>query len=112
MMRIPGWLTETVRPAHGPVPWAGMGLGALAVGVPLAAGLAAGQPVKGVLIALGGLVGVMADRISPYQVRMRRVVFAGILGVAGLLLGAVISGHGWLAVVVMVMVAGVSALLS
>ena len=37
MMRIPGWLTEAARPGRGPVPWAGMGLGALAVGVPLAA---------------------------------------------------------------------------
>ena len=112
MMRIPGWLTEAARPARGPVPWAGMGLGALAVGVPLAAGLAAGQPVKGVLMALGGLVGAMADRIGPYQVRMRRVAFAGVFGAAGLLIGAAISGHGWLAVAVMMVVAGVSALLS
>jgi uncharacterized membrane protein YccC len=89
-----------------------MGLGALAAGVPLAAGLAAGQPVKGVLIALGGVIGAMADRISPYQVRMRRVAFAGLLGGAGLLVGATISGHGWLAVAVMMVVAGVSALLS
>jgi hypothetical protein len=42
-----------------------MGLGALAMGVPLTVGLAADQPVKGVLMALGGLVGAMANRISP-----------------------------------------------
>ena len=112
MMRIPGWLTEAARPARGPVPWAGMGLGALTVGVPLAAGLAAGQPLRGVLMALGGLVGAMADRIGPYQVRMRRVAFAGVFGAVGLLIGAAISGHGWLAVAVMMVVAGVSALLS
>src|SRR5215468_1952410 len=112
MMRIPGWLTEAARPARGPVPWAGMGLGALALGVPLAVGLAAGQPVKGVLMAFGGLVGAMADRIGPYPVRMRRVAFAGIFGAAGLLAGAAIGGRGWLAVAVLVVVAGVSALLS
>jgi uncharacterized membrane protein YccC len=112
MMRIPGWLTETARPAHSPVPWAGIGLGAIAVGVPLVAGLAAGQPVTAVLVALGGVIGVTADRFSPYPVRLRRVAFAGILGAAGLLLGAVIGGHGWLAVAVMMLVAGVSALLS
>ena len=112
MMRIPGWLREAARPARGPVPWAGMGLGALAVGVPLAAGLADGQPVKGVLMALGGLIGAMANRISPYLIRMRRVAFSGIFGATGLLIGAVISGHGWLAVAVMMAVAGVSALLS
>ena len=112
MMRIPGWLTEAARPARGPVPWAGMGLGALAVGVPLAVGLAAGQPVKGVLMAFGGLVGAMADRIGPYPVRMRRVAFAGTFGAAGLLIGAAINGRGWLAVAVLVVVAGVSALLS
>jgi uncharacterized membrane protein YccC len=38
-----------------------MGLGALAVGVPLAAGLAAGQPVAGVLVALGVAVVLKPD---------------------------------------------------
>jgi uncharacterized membrane protein YccC len=112
IMRIPGWLIEAARPARGPVPWAGMGLGALAVGVPLAVGLAAGQPVMGVLMAFGGLVGALADRIGPYQVRMRRVAFAGTFGAAGLLIGAAINGRGWLTVAVLVVVAGVSAVLS
>jgi uncharacterized membrane protein YccC len=112
MMRIPGWLTEAARPARGPVPWAGMGLGALAAGVPLTVGLAAGQPVKGVLMAFGGLLGTMADRIGPYPLRTRRVAFAGAFGAAGLLIGAVVNGRGWLAVAVLVVVAGASALLS
>ena len=112
MLRIPGWLVEVVRPVRGPVPWAGMALGALAIGGPLAAGLASGQLVRGVLMAFGGLVGAMADRAGPYPMRMRRVAAAGTLGCVGLILGAAVNGHGWLAVVVLVVVAGISALLS
>jgi uncharacterized membrane protein YccC len=89
-----------------------MWLGALAVGVPLTVGLTAGQPVKGILMAFGGLVGAMADRVGPYSVRMRRVAFAGAFAGAGLLAGAAINGRGWLAVAVLVVLAGVSALVS
>jgi hypothetical protein len=45
--QVPGWLIEAARLASGPVPWAAMGLAALAIGVPLAAGLAAGQRSPG-----------------------------------------------------------------
>ncbi len=112
MVRFPGWLAEVGRPARGPVPWAAMGFGALAVGVPLVAGVSAGQLIMAVLMALGALVGALADRMGPYPTRMVRVSTAGVLGGVGLLVGAVVGGHGWLAVVVLVVVAGVSALLS
>src|SRR5262249_12173090 len=112
MMRIPGWLTEAARPARGPVPWAGMGLGALAVGVPLAVGMGAGQPVKGGVMGFGGLARASGGGVGPRPVGMRRGAFAGIFGAGGLLIGAALNGRGWLAVAVLVVVAGVSALLS
>jgi hypothetical protein len=111
--RVPGWLIEVARPARGPVPWGGMGLAALAIGVPVAVGLAVGHTVQGVLIAVGGLVGALADRPGPYPMRVRRIAIAGVFGgVAGLLVGTGINGRGWLVVAVLIVVAGVSALLS
>jgi uncharacterized membrane protein YccC len=90
-----------------------MGFAALAVGVPLAVGLAANHPVQGVLAAVGGLIGAMSDQFGPYAMRLRRIAAAGIVGGAGgLLLGTAIHGRGWVVVGVMVVVAGVSALLS
>jgi uncharacterized membrane protein YccC len=111
--RVPGWLIEIARPASGPVPWPSMGLAALGIGVPLAAGLAAGQLLPGVLAAVGGLVGVLADRPGPYPVRLRRILTAGVFGgAAGLLLGTAINGRGWVAVAVLIVAAAVSAMIS
>jgi len=112
-LRVPGWLIEVARAARGPVPWAQMGFTALAVGAPLAAGLTAGQLGPGVLVAMGGLGGALADQIGPYPMRMRRIAATGVLGgAAGLLLGTAIHHHGWLAVGVLVVLAGLSAVLS
>jgi uncharacterized membrane protein YccC len=108
-----GWLVEVAKTAQGPAPWPGMGLAALAVGVPLAVGIAAGHTIDGVLASVGGLVAALADRVGPYPVRMRRIATAGIFGgEAGLLIGTAINGRGWLTVAAMVVVAGLSALLS
>lgn len=112
-LRAPGWLAEVARSGSGPVPWAGMCLAALGVGVPLGVGLAAGHPVQGVLVAVGGLVASLADRVGPYPARMRRVAAAGVFGGAGgLLVGTAINGHGWVAAAVLIVVAGLSALVS
>lgn len=111
--RVPEWLAEVVRPGGGPVPWAQMGHAGLAIAVPVAVGLAAGHLVAGVVAGLGGLIATMADRAGPYQVRVRRVAVVAIAGgAAGLLIGTAINGRGWVAVPVMIVVAGVSALLS
>jgi uncharacterized membrane protein YccC len=111
--RIPEWLTEVARPVSGPAPWAQMGHAVLAIAVPMAVGLATGHLVLGVLAGVGGLLGIMADRAGPYLMRMRRVATAGVFGgAAGLLIGMAVNGRGWVAVPVMIVVAGVSALLS
>jgi uncharacterized membrane protein YccC len=86
---------------------------ALAVCVPLALGLALGKHVPGLLVAIGGLLGAVADRGGTYPARLRRIAIAGIFGgAAGLILGGLVHGQGWLAVAVLVVVAGLSAALS
>jgi uncharacterized membrane protein YccC len=90
-----------------------MGHAAVAIAVPMAVGLAAGHLAPGVVAAVGGMFASMVDRAGPYSMRMRRVAVAWIFGGApGLLIGTAINGHGWVAVPVMVAVAGLSALFS
>ena len=110
---VPEWLAEIVRPRRAPVPWPEMARAALAICVPLSVSFAAGRGSLGVLPATGGLLGTMADAGGPYLSRVKRVCSAAVFGgAAGLTIGAVTHGHGWLAVVALVAVAGVSGLLS
>lgn len=109
----PPWLAEVVRPAPAPVPWPAVIRTALAVCGPLALGLALGNQPDGLLGAIGGLLGAVVDRGGTYPGRIRRMVIAGVFGgAAGLLLGVLVHGRGWIAVVVLVLVAGLSAVLS
>ena len=86
---------------------------ALAICVPLAAGLAAHKPALGLLPAIGGLIAVVVDVGGPYVARVKRVGSAAVFGGAvGLTIGTLIHGRGWIAVVVLVLVAGVSVLVS
>jgi Fusaric acid resistance protein-like/FUSC-like inner membrane protein yccS len=110
---MPDWLTEAVRPRPAPVPWGEMLRTALAICVPLSVGIAVGRRDIGLLPALGGLVGTMIDTGGPYMVRVKRVLIAGVFGgAAGLVVGELIHGRGWIAVAALVVVAGVSAVLS
>ncbi|HEU5386422.1 MAG TPA: FUSC family protein [Streptosporangiaceae bacterium] len=110
---VPGWLAEVVRPRRAPVPWPEMIRAALAICVPLSVAFALGRGPLGVLPATGGLLGTLADTGGPYLSRMKRVATAAAGGgAAGLAIGAVTHGHGWLAVVALVVVAGVSGVLS
>ena len=86
---------------------------ALAVCGPLALGLALGEQVPGLLGAMGGLLGTVVDRGGTYPARIKRMACAGIFGgAAGLSLGTLVHGRGWLAVLLLMLVAGVSAVLS
>jgi uncharacterized membrane protein YccC len=86
---------------------------ALAVCGPLALGMAVGDQLAGLLGAMGGLLGAVVDRGGTYPARIRRVATAGIFGgAAGLLLGVLVHGRGWIALVVLVLVAGLSALMT
>lgn len=110
---LPGWVTELGRPAAGPVPWARMLHAALAVCAPLGLGITLRQPVPGLLGGMGGLLSVVVDPGGPYLQRARRIAVAAVAGAAaGIVVGGQIHGRGWLAVVVLMVIAGVSALLS
>ena len=110
---VPDWLAEVVRPRRAPVPWPEMIRAALAICVPLSASLALGRGSLGILPAMGGLLGTMTDAGGPYLSRVKRVCSAAVFGGApGLVIGSVTHGHGWLAVVALIVVAGVSGVLS
>ena len=110
---MPAWLVAAMRPRRAPVPWGEMLRAAIAICVPLAAGIASGQRVLGLLIAMGGLLGIVVDNGGAYAHRLQRVSSAAVFGgAAGLAIGSLIHGRGWIAVVALVVVAGVSALLT
>ena len=110
---VPEWLAEVMRPKKVPVPWEAMARAVLAVWVPMAVGFATGRRELGLLPAMGALVSVMIDNGGPYWPRVERIGAAAVFGGApGLLIGTVIHGHGWFAVLAVVAVAGVSAILS
>ena len=110
---VPDWLAEVVRPKPAPVPWRDMIRAALAICVPLAVAFAVGRGTIGVLPAMGGLMGTMSDTGGSYVNRVKRVTSAAVLGgAAGLAIGSVIHGHGWIAVLALTLVAGVSGAIS
>ncbi len=110
---MPDWLTAAVRPKPAPVPWGAMVRAALAVCVPLSVGIVAGRRDIWLLLAIGGLTGTVIDTGGPYVVRVKRAVIAGAFGgAAGLVIGMLIHDRGWVAVASLVVVAGVSALIS
>jgi uncharacterized membrane protein YccC len=86
---------------------------ALAICVPLGAAIAVGKTTIGLLPAAGGLLGSLTDRGGSYLNRVKRISTVGVFGGAvGLAIGSAIHGRGWIAVVALVVVAGVSAVLS
>ncbi|HEX2822577.1 MAG TPA: FUSC family membrane protein, partial [Streptosporangiaceae bacterium] len=112
-MVMPDWLAEVVRPRPAPLPWPDMVRAMLAICVPLSVSLAVGKGTLGVLPAMGGLIGTVADTGGPYLTRVKRVGSAAVFGGAiGLAIGSVTHGHGWLAVLALIVVAGVSGVLS
>jgi uncharacterized membrane protein YccC len=110
---MPDWLTQAVRPKPALVPWGAMVRAALAICVPLSAGMVAGRRDLGLVLAIGGLTGTVIDTGGPYVTRVKRAVIAGVFGgAAGLVIGMFIHDRGWVAVASLVVVAGVSALIS
>lgn len=110
---VPPWLAEVVRPKKAPVPWPDMIRAVFAIWVPLAAGFITGRREIALLPAMGGLLSIMIDQGGPFRARLRRIGTAAVLGGAvGLTIGTVIHGRGWIAVVALVVVAGVSAILA
>jgi uncharacterized membrane protein YccC len=110
---VPDWLADAVRPKKAPVPWKDMIRAVFAIWVPLAVGFISGRREIVLLPAMGGLLSIMIDQGGPFRARVRRIGTAAVLGGAvGLTIGTVIHGRGWIAVIAIVVVAGVSAILA
>jgi uncharacterized membrane protein YccC len=110
---VPDWLAEVMRPKKVTPPWGTMALSVLALWVPMAVGFATGRRELALLPAMGGLLSVMIDNGGPYWQRVGRVGTTAVLGGApGLLIGTLIHGRGWFAVLAVVVIAGVSAVLA
>jgi uncharacterized membrane protein YccC len=110
---VPDWLAEAVRPKKVPVPWPDMLRAVCAIWVPLTAGFLTGHIKLFILPATGGLLSVTIDTGGPYRARVRRIGCAAVFGGgAGLTVGEMIHNRGWSAVIALVVVAGVSALIT
>jgi uncharacterized membrane protein YccC len=110
---VPDWLAEVAVPKKVPPPWGAMARSVIAIWVPLAAGIITGHLIITVLPAMGGLMSVMVDSGGTLRARVRRVSSAAVLGGApGLAAGSAIHGRGWVAVIAIVAVAGLSSLLA
>jgi uncharacterized membrane protein YccC len=110
---VPEWLTEVVRPKKAPIPWGTMARAVLALWVPLAAAFLTGRRELALLPALGALLSITIDNGGPYWDRVKRIGTSAVFGGApGLLIGMLIHGRGWVAVVVVVFMAGVSAIMA
>ncbi len=110
---VPDWLADVVRPKKAPIPWPDMIRAVFAIWVPLAAGFITGRREIALLTAMGGLLSVMIDQGGPFRARVQRIGTAAVFGGAvGLTIGSVIHGRGWIAVIALVVIAGVSAILA
>jgi uncharacterized membrane protein YccC len=110
---VPDWLAEVMVPKKAAPPWGTMARAVVAIWAPLAVGFIAGHREIGLLPAMGGLLSIMIDNGGTLRARVRRVgtaaIFGGALGVA---IGSLIYGRGWVAVIAIVIVAGVSSLMA
>ncbi|MFF2775079.1 FUSC family protein [Streptomyces sp. NPDC058052] len=108
----PAWLTAGLRPAPAPVPWAAVVRASLALSLPLAVGLAVGEPTYGALVSMGALSGVIGDTADAYRMRVFNIAVPQLFGALGVTLGTLVFGQGWLAVVTLTLVALVSGMIS
>jgi uncharacterized membrane protein YccC len=110
---VPEWLAEVVRPKKAPIPWGTMARAVLALWVPLAVAFATGRRELALLPALGALLSITIDQGGPYWDRFKRIGTSALCGAApGLLIGMLIHGRGWIAVAVIVLMAGVSSIMA
>ncbi|MFH9430049.1 FUSC family protein [Streptomyces sp. NPDC017615] len=108
----PDWLVRNLRPQQAPVNWAAVARASVAMTLPLAIGLAAGQPALGALASMGALNGVIGDTADAYRMRVITIAIPQLIGAVGVILGQLVFDRGWYAVVVVTGVALVSGMIS
>ncbi|WP_406331482.1 FUSC family protein [Streptomyces sp. NBC_00203] len=108
----PDWLVRNLRPEQASVNWAAAARAAVAMALPLAIGLAAGQPAYGALASMGALSGVIGDTADAYRLRILNIAVPQLFGAIGVTIGSLVFGHGWVAVAAVTGVALVSGMIS
>ncbi|SFG34207.1 Uncharacterized membrane protein YccC [Streptomyces mirabilis] len=94
------------------MPWAAAARAAIALALPLAIGLAAGEPAYGALASMGALSGVIGDTADAYRMRIFNIAVPQLFGAIGVTIGSLVYGHGWVAVGAVTGVALVSGMIS
>ncbi|TVZ94226.1 putative membrane protein YccC [Streptomyces sp. BK340] len=108
----PDWLVRNLRPHRAPLNRAAMVRAAVAMALPLAIGLAAGQPTYGALASMGALSGVISDTADAYRMRIVNIAVPQLFGAVGVTVGSLVYGQGWYAVAAVTGVALVSGMIS
>lgn len=108
----PDWLVRNLTPQRAPVNRAAVARAAVAMALPLAVGLACGQPAYGALASMGALSGVIGDTADAYRMRIFNIAVPQLFGAVGVTVGALVFGHGWVAVAAVTGVALVSGMMS
>lgn len=92
---LPPWLGHALRSQRAPVPWPAVVRGALAAGPLLLAGVLAGRPSSGVLLALGAMLAGNIDRPGTRRAALTRLGGPALAGALGMVLGYWLAGGGW-----------------
>ncbi|MFJ6085648.1 FUSC family protein [Streptomyces sp. NPDC092369] len=108
----PDWLVRNLRAQQTPVNRPAVARAAIAMALPLLIGLAADRPAYGALASMGALSGVISDTADAYRMRLLKIAIPQLFGAIGVTLGALVEGHGWLAVTTVTAVALVSGMIS
>jgi uncharacterized membrane protein YccC len=99
------WLRETYAASEGePAPLYGVSA-AIGVGAPLLIGSLTGHVAESVLVALGAFYVALAAPAGPYGARARALLTAVAVVTAFTWFGGLLSGHPWLAVAIVPLVA-------
>jgi uncharacterized membrane protein YccC len=85
---------------------------ALAVTVPMVIGLMIGQTEAAIMVSLGALLNSIKVQSGPYSVRLRNFLIIVPIAMSGFVLGALVSGHGLLTLVMLILVGILSGLIS
>ncbi|MFJ5260761.1 FUSC family protein [Streptomyces sp. NPDC088387] len=108
----PDWLVRNLQTQQAPINRPAVARAAIAMSLPLAVGLALGEPAYGALASMGALSGVIGDTADAYRMRILNIAIPQLFGAIGVTLGSLTYGHGWLAVAAVTAVALLSGMIS
>jgi uncharacterized membrane protein YccC len=85
---------------------------AIGLATPLAVGMSTGRAAYGALVSVGALFAVFSNTADAYRMRTLNIAVSQVFGAAGIIIGRLVFGQGWLAVVVVTLVALLSGMIS